>query len=238
MENSIMFNHVLRALGWDVYTVGVKIRPRTNGVPQGEYIGWVHLVNLVTLPTGETYMLDVGFGGDVATVPVPLVENEPVLNLGTQEIRLVKDWILGQARRTEGSRMWIYQYRNGRDMDWNSFYAFYEGAEFLQEDYEVMNWYTGSNPHSFQTFTCIVIKFLRGKGDDGEEKIVAKRMLVNGTVKENLGGKTKVVRECRAEEERIEAMKEWFGMTFTEEEREGIKGYVTELNGRNAEGLA
>jgi arylamine N-acetyltransferase len=40
MENSIFFNHVLRALGFQVYTAGVRIRPRIGGVPGGNYIGW------------------------------------------------------------------------------------------------------------------------------------------------------------------------------------------------------
>jgi len=40
MENSILFNHVLRALGFQVYTAGVRIRPRQGGVPGGDYIGW------------------------------------------------------------------------------------------------------------------------------------------------------------------------------------------------------
>jgi len=40
MENSIFFNHILRGLGFDVYTAGVRIRPRIDGVPGGEYMGW------------------------------------------------------------------------------------------------------------------------------------------------------------------------------------------------------
>ncbi len=40
MENSIFFNHILRALGFQVYTAGVRIRPRVGGVPVGDYIGW------------------------------------------------------------------------------------------------------------------------------------------------------------------------------------------------------
>ena len=40
MENSIFFNHVLRGLGFQVYTAGVRIRPRIGGVPGGNYIGW------------------------------------------------------------------------------------------------------------------------------------------------------------------------------------------------------
>ena len=45
MENSIFFNHVLRGLGFQVYTAGVRIRPRINGVPGGDYIGWyIHIL--------------------------------------------------------------------------------------------------------------------------------------------------------------------------------------------------
>ena len=40
MEISIFFNHILRALGFTVYTAGVRIRRRKDGVPQGDYIGW------------------------------------------------------------------------------------------------------------------------------------------------------------------------------------------------------
>lgn len=40
MENSLFFTQVLKGLGFDVYPVGVRIRHRVDGVPQGEYIGW------------------------------------------------------------------------------------------------------------------------------------------------------------------------------------------------------
>lgn len=40
MENSLFYNQILRGLGFRVYTVGVRIRHRQDGVPQGPYIGW------------------------------------------------------------------------------------------------------------------------------------------------------------------------------------------------------
>ena len=39
METSLFFNHVLRALGFQAYTAGVRIRMRKEGVPQGDYFG-------------------------------------------------------------------------------------------------------------------------------------------------------------------------------------------------------
>lgn len=40
MEVAILYNHVLRAIGFDAYTAGVRTRPRTEGVPQGDFPGW------------------------------------------------------------------------------------------------------------------------------------------------------------------------------------------------------
>ncbi|KAH7132373.1 arylamine N-acetyltransferase 1 [Dendryphion nanum] len=235
MEVSLLFNHILRALGFTVYTAGVRIRMRKDGIPHGNYIGWVHLVNIVTLATGEKYMLDVGFGGDGATRPVPMVDGEIVNNLGAQQIRLVRDWIPNQARRTEESKLWVYQYRNGEERDWNSFYAFPE-FEFLEPDYEIMNWFTGANPGSHQTYTVIVIRFLYREGERGEREVCGKRMLVGDVVKENLGGRTRVVHVCESESERVEWLETFFGIRLSEGEKEGIRGWRTELGaGREAD---
>jgi arylamine N-acetyltransferase len=232
---SIFFNHILRGLGFRAYLTPVRIRHRIDGVPKGEYSGWVHLVNIVTLADGGKWMLDIGFGGDGATRPVPLVHNIPQPNLGSQELRLWRDWIPAQLHRTEETKLWIYQYRNGKEVDWNSFYAFGE-TEAMGADFHNLNWYTGAHPESFQTYTCLVVKFLRRPHADGQE-IFGKRMLVNGIVKENLGGRTKVVEDCKTEEERLVALEKWFGVYFTEEEQAGIRGWGTELMGEGSEGV-
>ena len=35
-----MFNHVLKGLGFEAYTAGVRIRLREGGVPAGDFVGW------------------------------------------------------------------------------------------------------------------------------------------------------------------------------------------------------
>lgn len=40
MENSLLLLHMLRALGFRAYAVGVKIRYREGGVPKGPFVGW------------------------------------------------------------------------------------------------------------------------------------------------------------------------------------------------------
>ena len=188
----------------------------------------VHVVNIVTLPDGSKYMLDVGFGGDQATKPVPLIHGHTIKNLGSQEIRLIFDTIPQQVDQTK--KLWIYQYRNSTESQWNSFYCFPE-FEFLAEDFEIINFFTSKSfrENNFQVRTVIGVRFLRGGDEEGDTEIVGKLMLVNGEVKRNDGGKTKVEFVCRTEEERVLALKERFGIHLNEEEIQGVKGRIVEL---------
>lgn len=229
MELSLLYKHVLLALGFEVYTSAVRIRRRKDGVPYGEFTGWVHLVIIVTLSDASQYMVDVGFGGDGATKPLPLIESRPQRNIGTQEIRLIKDHLPTQTVRRPDTRMWIYQYRNSVAVEWNSFYAFQE-VEAMEADFGVVNWFTGSNPVSPQLADLLVIKFLGRPDANGDQVIYGKRMLVNGIVKENLGeGKTQVIRTCTTEDERIVALQELFAVSLTPMEVNSIHGRNTEL---------
>ncbi|KAK7432536.1 hypothetical protein QQZ08_000743 [Neonectria magnoliae] len=192
-----------------------------------------HIVNIVTFPDGSKYHTDVAFGGDGALFPMVLVDGLVYQNLGTQQIRLVRDWIPHQVHRTEDSRLWIYQYRNGVDKDWNSFYSF-PGIEFYALDWGVVNFWIGNHPSSHQRVNMLVIKFLRrlkeaAEGEREEYEIYGKRMLVDGVIKENLGGKTQVIAECKSEAERLEALEKYFSISLEVEEKEGIRGYVSEL---------
>lgn len=184
-------------------------------------------MNIVTIASGERWMLDVAFGGDGPTKPLPLISEYVTQNLGTQEVRLIYGTIPQQLEQTQ--RLWIYQYRNGKDKDWNSFYAFPE-MEFFQADFEIMNFFTSqSRSPNFQTSTVLIIRFLRGETE--EEGVVGKVMLVNGEVKRNDGGKTRLVLTCTTEEERLKALEEHFEIRLTDEEINGIKGRNVELLG-------
>ncbi|KAF7927008.1 uncharacterized protein EAE98_006392 [Botrytis deweyae] len=235
LEGSTFFNHVLRALGFQAYTAGVRIRRRSthDGVPRGNYIGWFHIVNIVTLPNTHKYMIDVAFGGDGATKPLPLIPGHTIHNLGTQEIRLVYEPIPQQTDQSKP--LWIYQYRNGPDKEWNSWYAFNE-HEFLPEDFEIMNYFVSTNmsERNFQTKNVLIVAFVTGEDEHGREKIVGKRMLINGDVKENMGGKTRLVKVCESESERVQVIREFFGIRLTDEEVGAMRGRNVELRGSHA----
>ncbi|KAK4188034.1 PaNAT1 arylamine N-acetyltransferase encoded by the PaNAT1 protein [Podospora australis] len=240
MELSLLFHHVLRALGFPVYLSGVRIRARVNGVPSGPYIGFVHLVNIVTLSKGQRYALDIAFGGDGPTLPMPLIPGLVHHNsIGTQEIRYIHEFIPGQRFREDGgNKCWIYQYRNSPKKEWNSYYAFDAQHEMYEGDFANLSYYISQSPNSHQSYTPLVVKFFRGPETERDEKtgeerervkVVGKAMLVNGEVKKNLTGKTEVVKICQTEEERVEILKELFGIELTEEERGAIKGWRAEL---------
>ncbi|UNI17780.1 hypothetical protein JDV02_004099 [Purpureocillium takamizusanense] len=162
-----------------------------------------------------------------------------VQNLGPQQVRLVYDNIPKQRLREP--KLWIYQYRNGANREWNSFYSFAE-VEFFQEDFEVQNWWTSAKtPHRW---TVLVVRFLRqgepvhfadveawqtsiNQSTCGDDKVhvVGKVMLVNDVVKVNMGGKTQVVHQVNSEEGRIQALLDYFGIRMTEEEAKCVDGW-------------
>jgi arylamine N-acetyltransferase len=187
-----------------------------------------HVVNIVTLGDGLKYMVDVGFGGDGPIQPLPVLDGHVVQNIGTQELRLVHSHIPPQTLLGERNKMWIYQYRNGPEREWNSFYAFPE-LEFFSPDFEIINYFISHSPESFQTYRLLVVKFLRAHSKDSDSYIHGKVMLVNDQVKLNTGGRTSVVQTCRTEAERVKALEKHFGITLKDKERRGIEGRSTEL---------
>ncbi|KAJ5087209.1 hypothetical protein N7456_010825 [Penicillium angulare] len=224
LECSIFFNNVLRGLGFSVYMTGVRNRARIDGIPQGEFKGWTHIVNIVSLPTGEQYHVDVAFGGDGPTQPLQLISGYSIQNLGPQEVRLIHGNMPKQSRPEQ--KVWIYQYRNGAEKEWNSFYSFGE-FEFFQDDFEVMNHYTSWE--AVERGNYWIVRFLRGgetdhlpllegegSGRDGENEVavVGKIMYVNGVVKLNMGGKSRVIDTAKTESEKMAALKKWFNFSF------------------------
>jgi arylamine N-acetyltransferase len=191
-----------------------------------------HVVNIVILVDGSKYMLDVGFGGDGPIQPLPLIHERVTQNIGSQQLRLLHGFIPAQTTGAdESKKLWIYQYRNGDDRQWNSFYAFPE-IQFFPQDLAMLNFYISRSPESLQTNRVLIVKFLRRNHqlDCSPLAIIyGKVMLVNGDVKLNTGGRTAVVKSCKTEDERVEALKEYFGITLTNEERQSINGTPTAL---------
>ena len=223
MEQNWLFLHMLKGLGFDAYPTGARVRSRRDGVPFGDFLGWVHMVNIVTLE-GDTnhYMVDVGFGGDGPTKPLPLSRNVITRNIATQDLRLLCEALPRALHR--GQQTWIYQTRNQPSLDWVDTYCFSE-LEFLPQDFEVMNYYTSSHPTSPMANIVIAVKFLR----DGTGLIYGKEMLAGAELKRNTGGRTELIKTCKIESERLEILKTIFNIQLNEEEQQAIRGRASAL---------
>ncbi len=240
MENNCFFGTVLRSLGYEIYSAGARISNATSGISGGGYQGWYifssllvekgasglirwhrsHMVNIVTIE-GQRYMVDVGFGSNGPTHPLPLIHDEITYGIGPQEVRLLHTNIEQNTDPTQ--KLWVYEHRNEEKSDWVPAYSFTE-LEFLAPDYTIMNFYTSTSRTSFFTYTVVCMKMVLE-----EEEVVGTVTLLGGDVKRRIRGETEQLESCETEEQRVKALEKYFGIVLSEEERNGIHGTVTEL---------
>ncbi|CAG8109101.1 unnamed protein product [Penicillium salamii] len=220
MENNIFLHHVLRVLGFQVFLTGARLYRDASSATPG-WSGWEHAVNIVTLEDGAKYLVDVGYGGDGPTVPLPLTADVVTPNIGTQELRLLYGSMPGIADNQRD--IWTYQFRNGPDQPWKSGYAFHE-LEFFQQDFEVMNFFTSQSPSCFLTARLLVIRFL-----SNEKGVYGKMILDQEKLKENLGGKSVLISTFQNEEERVGALRDRFDIHLTDVEAKAIFGKTSAL---------
>ena len=182
---------------------------------------------IIVLISSQKYIFDIGFGAEGFTFPLPLVYNRAQQNIAPSRIRLVRDWIPEQEAKREEHKVWMYQYQRSEHDRWETQYCFID-QEFLPQDFEIMNYWTSVGRTSWFTQVVIVVKFLMD--EDGKE-VVGQLILNGNVVKRRIKGETEVLKECKSEQERVKALEEVFGIRLEKEEREGIKGLVTELKG-------
>ena len=182
-----------------------------------------HMVNIITLPDGQKFMVDVGFGANGPIRPLPLVVGSVHKAIPPAEARLVYDGI--PAATDPSQKSWIFQHRDRPDAEWIPQYCFTE-TEFLPQDYEIMNFWTSQSRTSFFTYRVVVVKMImEGK------KVVGTVTLSGEEIKRRIRGESEMLRICKSEEERAEALDRWFGIRLTADERRGIVGMVSELKG-------
>ncbi|KAI9700019.1 MAG: N-terminal acetyltransferase [Candelina mexicana] len=184
--------------------------------------GRSHMVNIVTIE-GQRYMVDVGFGSNGPTHPLPLVHDEVTYGIGPQEVRLLHTRIEQHTDPTQ--KTWVFEHHNDKQSPWMAAYSFTE-LEFLPPDYTIMNFYTSTSRTSFFTYTVICTKMVMERDD-----IVGTLTLFVADVKRRIRGKTDHLESCETEEQRIGALEKYFGIALSEEEKDGIRGMVTELKG-------
>ncbi|KAL8719671.1 MAG: hypothetical protein Q9225_003346 [Loekoesia sp. 1 TL-2023] len=177
---------------------------------------WVWVVGMRTF-------MGAGFGSNGATAPLLLAEDNVQKRLGQGEMRLIQSKIPEQTDTAQ--KLWIYQIRYTPEGDWEPTYCFTE-VEFLPQDYEMMNFWTSQNRCSFFTYSIVMAKMVM---EDG--KLVGTVTMKDVEAKKRMGSEVVDTRTCKSEQDRLQVLREWFGIRLTEEEQRGIRGTVTELKG-------
>ena len=256
MEQNLLFSNILRSLRYDVYLTGARISHSvgdTRGKNADGYGGFEHMVIFMLIGDAK-YLVDVGFGSGNALAPVLLKEGEEVKCQPGMVGRVVRRPLAASTLRGAGTQdWWVFQNKiEGKDDvgegGWTNAYCFGE-MEWFEEDFAVSNYKTSQSPRSWFTYTFVVTRMiLKGEKADGEKvqveqggasgkekegkevELVGSVTMFGGRLTRRIGGGgSEVLKDFRSEAERVEMLREWFGVELREEEREGIKGVVTEL---------
>lgn len=231
MENNSFFGTVLRSLGYEVRNCGGRVARTMSPFPDvrrdqsATYDGWNHMLNLVQFD-GEWWVVDVGMGAMGPNLPYPLQQGFETTSIVPRKIRLQLRAIQeSYASPSAAPKLWCYDVCYNPISDggegenaWVPTYCFTE-TEFLPQDYEMMSWYTSTHDKSFFTKYVTATRMLM---DEAGEKIVGNQTLFKDTIREMVGGKREVLKECKTEEERVRALDDFFGIRLTDEEKEGL----------------
>ena len=128
-EQNLLFGHVLRALGFKVQEATARVR---WSIPPGVTTPRTHAI-LIVEAEGETYLVDVGFGGNVLTAPLVL-KSRTEQATPHERFRLVD----------EDDRVVVEAELAG---NWTPLYVL-DFAETHSIDYELGNWFTSAHPKS------------------------------------------------------------------------------------------
>ncbi|PLB35082.1 arylamine N-acetyltransferase family protein [Aspergillus candidus] len=229
MENTNLFYGVLCSLGYQVYPTGGRVCKTVTGgeFKPGEelYLSLNHMVLIVTID-GQKYMVDVGFGNNTPTSPLPLrphAAEEAVTCMAPSEMRLIHDALPEFVDHTQ--KVWIYQVRYEPGSAWVPHYSFSE-VEFLPQDFAMMNFWTSQGPASWfrQALFCTRLAI-----DEATLEPRGVYILSGKDVKRRVLGQTEVLGTFAVDGDRVEALARWFGIVLLPQEVDGIQGMVSEI---------
>ena len=217
MEANCLFGTLLYSLGFTIYSGGARVY-----TPDGQWTGWSHMVNLVTLGSTK-YHVDVAFGADGPVVPMPLDRSGTVQpHISPAKARL--QWRNIPGNFDPEQRLWVYEHRRNDEAEWDIKYCYTE-LEFQPCDYSIMNYYTSTSHKTFFTRNVVVDKKLL----DEQGEYAGSLIMFDNTIKWRIHGEKEKEIEFETEAERLEALEKYLGIKFGEAERDGIAGLASQL---------
>lgn len=235
MENNTLFHTVLLSIGFDVYIVGGRV------FEAHRLTGLSHCLNVITLPSGDRYAVDVGFGPNETVQPVKLEHGLVQPHISPASVRLRFDTIPQGLKRRGDNKVWIYEHRARDDEEWTPTICFTE-LEFLPQDLAVMNHSPQKDPRSIFTQRLLCVRFTLDsetvpvpEGQDAGQQSNGHSHASSGKINGTLildGNKLKWRRHgekvfeitLSSEAERIDALERWYGITLSQGDKEAIRG--------------
>ncbi|KAF2178215.1 arylamine N-acetyltransferase 1 [Zopfia rhizophila CBS 207.26] len=217
MENNSIFGMLLYSLGYNIYPAGARVYDRN------QWSGWSHMVNIITIGESQ-FHVDVGFGANGPTQPLKLEKSGTIYeHIRPAATRL--QWRNIQENTDSGQRLWVYEHRIDDQSDFCTTYCFTE-LEFLPSDYNLMNYYTSTNPKTFFTQTIIGEKKILGGKDNGD---LVGNLILGNNLKWRIHGKKEREINFESEDDRVKALEEFFGIKLGQVERHSIRGLTSEI---------
>jgi arylamine N-acetyltransferase len=180
------------------------------------------MANIVILG-GKKYLVDVGYGVDGPICPLVLQPGCRTTGLSYQNLRCEPRTLPQHTDPLQ--KVWVYMQHRGEG-PWQDVYHFAD-TEVLPQDFDVLNFYNMTN--SLWARTVVAQHFL--PSDDGD--VVGTRMLVGKELRMGNGSSSEhiVVERYKTEEERLIALRRYFGIVLSDEETNAIIGRPTALTG-------
>lgn len=176
------------------------------------------------LNSNDSKQVDVGFGTNGATAPLPLQDGASSTRIAPSEMRLVKDTLVEFTDKSQ--KVWIYQVRHNPESEWLSMTCFYD-MELLPQDFELMNFATSQRRTSWFTQSFVCTRMIL---DSAGKEIIGQYILAGKDIKRRLHGQTEQVQVLEKEEDRVKGLAEYFDMNLRANEIQGIRGMTSEIN--------
>ncbi|KAI4594006.1 N-terminal acetyltransferase [Pestalotiopsis sp. 9143b] len=237
MEVNSLLHTLLLSLGFRVFLAGARVyRP----APVASYGGFSHCVNIVKIGAANTkYMVDVGFGANGPSAPLPLDVGREHVQIAPAAVRLVREPIPQNA--DQDCKVWIYQHQIGPEASWEPMYCFVD-FEFILEDIRGMNLSPWKSPTSTFIQRIMVTRFTakgetednvhlgaRANGLDLRDGFDGALIIYENKLKWRRDGETVLEKQLESDEERVAALKKYFHIHLSDKDAEAIRGTATQI---------
>ncbi|GJJ15386.1 hypothetical protein Clacol_009662 [Clathrus columnatus] len=231
------FMLMLRGLGYKAINVSARQNLSPYPEPPTNFSFMGHITTIVQLGPGDAlYLVDVAFGRNCPVRPIPLIIGSTVLG-GTpeEEFRITRFIHPEAALQIHHSHLepaldvtvghWALNYRcSGLHNDWALLFIFNLVELFnVPDDWVEYTHWINARPTKLYSENVFALKFFL---IDGDKDKVGRYFMIGHKTYRRVGAHYAPVKEFKTERERVNILREDFGIIVSEEEIGNISGAV------------